>query len=345
LPLGEVLVGDAATRLSELPDESVDTVVTSPPYFLLRDYQTPGQIGLEESVEVYVQRLLGVLEEVRRVLKPTGALWLNLGDSFSRSAALGAPPKGMLLAPERLVLALTAAGWLLRSKVVWAKPNPMPSSVKDRLSCSWEPLYFLTKGPDYVFDLDAIRIPAASHMRGPSLPGRGTKHGGHPKRPPWAGPLAGSNAGLAAMKARGANSHPRGKNPGDVWGIATASYHGAHFATFPAALVERPLKATCPERVCSACGLPWRRSRVIQGLGATAIRGNLEKRCACPNDAAWQPGVVLDPFMGAGTVAIVAERLRRSWLGVELKAEYVTLTHRRLAEERSVRAPPSAEAA
>jgi DNA modification methylase len=131
------------------------------------------------------------------------------------------------------------------------------------------------------------------------------------------------------MKARGASSHPLGKNPGDVWTIPTAAYRGAHFATFPEALVERPLLATCPERVCRACGSAWRRARIMQRLGSLAVRGELRKSCGC-EERAWQPGIVLDPFMGAGTVGVVAERLHRRWVGIELNPDFAALARERI---------------
>lgn len=330
LPVGQILVGDAAERLRRLPTASVDTIVTSPPYFRLRDYQSDGQIGLESTVDDWVRFLRTVMAEAARVLKPSGCVWLNLGDSYSRSMKSGAAAKSLHLAPEKLLLALEADGWLLRNKLVWAKPNGMPASVRDRLACRWEPVFLLTRSPDYFFDLDAIRIPASSTLNRPSRTGAATKyHSVDGKRPAWSGPAAGINSGLAAMKARGETSHPLGKNPGDWWIIPTASYRGAHFATFPPALVERPLQATCPERVCRRCGTAWRRARAAQQLGSLAVLGQLRKSCAC-QDRAWQPGIVLDPFMGAGTVGVVATRLGRRWIGIELNPDYAEQARERI---------------
>jgi DNA modification methylase len=343
LPVGRVVLGDAAEQLRRLPRGAVDTVVTSPPYFMLRNYGAEGQIGLEGSVGQWVEHLLEVLREVARVLKPGGSLWLNLGDTYSRHERHGALPKGLVLAPEQLLLALSAEGWMVRNKVVWAKPNPMPASVRDRLSTTWEPIYLLTRDRHYFFDLDAIRVPPRSRLSGPSIVGEDTKYGERSKhRPAWSGPLAGSNSGLEKMKARGASSHPLGKNPGDVWTIPTAAYRGAHFATFPEALVERPLLATCPERVCRACGIAWRRARIIQRLGSLAVRGELRKSCGC-DDRAWQTGIVLDPFMGAGTVGVVAERLHRRWVGIELNPDFAALAEERIRTvERDHQEPAAA---
>jgi site-specific DNA-methyltransferase (adenine-specific) len=324
-----ILIGDARTRLTELPDASVDCVVTSPPYFRLRDYQIDGQLGLEPSVDAWVEDLVAVVDELARVLTPTGSLWLNLGDSYARDRRHGAPPKGLVLAPERLLLALADRGWLVRNKVIWAKTNPMPTSVRDRLSCTWEALYFLVRRPDYWFDLDAIRMPHRTTRR-PSQAVRKRLAQGV-AAPSWAGPLAGSNAGLLRAQAEGRSGHPLGKNPGDVWTLPTAGFRGAHFATFPTALVERPLLATCPAAVCSRCRTPWRRPPA-RHLGQLAVTGRLHPSCHC--HAPSHPGLVLDPFLGSGTVALVAEAHRRDWLGIELNPAFAEIAEERLRTRR-----------
>jgi DNA modification methylase len=339
-------MGDVLTQLGTLPTGSVDSCITSPPYFLLRDYGVTGQLGLEANVEEWVSNLLAVTAEVARVLKPTGGLWLNLGDSFSRHVRYGAPPKGLLCAPERLLLAMADNGWLVRNKVIWAKPNPMPSSVTDRLNLTYENLYFLTRSGHYQFDLDAIREPHRS---------LGSKTGRAPlgRRPAWAGPLAGSQDGLRQARADGIPGHILGKNPGDVWTIPTYGFRGAHFATFPEALVTRPLLATCPEAICTKCGTAWRRQVTVKRLGATAVdpKPNRE-RCVikmprrwltirevgeligCTCQAPTRPGVVLDPFFGSGTVGVVAERLGRDWIGIELNPDYGQLALARIEAAR-----------
>lgn len=328
LPRNVVLVGDAVDRLRELPDDSVDTVVTSPPYYGLRDYQTGGQIGLEASVHGWVRSLVSVTDELARVLKPTGSLWLNLGDSYSRHPRYGAPPKGLLLAPERLLLALAGRGWRVRNKVVWAKPNPLPASVQDRLTAGWEPLYLLVRSPHYYFDLDAIRVPHTSTRTASKQnpDGAATR-----LPPPWAGPLAGNQVGLDRLHALGRAGHHLGKNPGDVWTLATSSRRDGHHAAFPETLIERPILATCPAATCRVCGIPWRQAEQLRRLGRLAVVSTLSPSCKCNSD--WQPGVVLDPFIGSGTTAVVAERFGRDWLGIEIKAEFAALTERRLAED------------
>ena len=335
LPRNTLLVGVATERLRQLPQGSVDCVVTSPPYFLLRDYGVEHQFGLEPTVEEWVNNLRGVVAEVARVLKPTGSLWLNLGDSYSRHARYGAPPKGLLLAPERLALALVEDGWVLRNKVIWAKPNPMPSSVGDRLSCTWEVVYHFVRERSYFYDLDAIREPHRS--RGAVKAGKALG-----ERPAWAGPLAGSQDGLRRAREAGTPGHVLGRNPGDVWRIATRGYRGAHFATFPEALVRRPILATCPEAVCTACGLPWRRGASVTrqaeqpGLGNPAGTQGIGPLVPCGCGTPTLPGVVMDCFFGTGTVGVVAQKLGREWLGIELNPKYADLARERLGGDVAV---------
>lgn len=320
VPRREILVGDALTTLRALPRNCVDTVLTSPAYYLLRDYQIEGQLGMEASVSEWVDNLVAVCDELARVLRPTGSMWLNLGDSYSRHLRYGAPPKSLLLGPERLLLALSQRGWIVRNKVVWVKPNPMPASVVDRLNTTWEPMFLLVRSTSYHFRLDAIREPHRSRRSPTEKPDDKLKYGAA-KRPPWSGPLAGSNSGLLKARAEGRSGHRLGKNPGDVWTVATASFGGKHYATFPVGLIERPLKATCPEKVCAACGQPW-----------SHRDGSLRPDCRCKAGSC--PGLVLDPFIGAGTTALVAERLGRDWLGIELNPEYARLARQRIETAR-----------
>jgi site-specific DNA-methyltransferase (adenine-specific) len=328
-PRNVVIIGDAVHRLRSLAPASVDCVVTSPPYYALRNYGARGQIGLESSVTGWVDRLVAVCDEIGRVLKTEGCFWLNLGDSYARSSRHGAPPKSLLLGPERLLLALSERGWIVRNKVVWAKPNPMPSSARDRLTCSWEPLYLLTRSPSYWFDLDAARTPHRSQRR-PSPKARIPT-----EKARWAGPLAGTQSGLGRLKRLGRVGHPLGKNPGDVWTMPTSSFRGGHHATFPEVIVERPLRLSCPERVCAGCGKAWRRAPV-RALGHLAVLGDFRPACAC--HVGWLPGLVLDPFMGSGTTAVVAERLGRDWVGIELNPKFAAIAERRVVTHREANA-------
>lgn len=329
LPRNTILLGDVRERLGDLPAGSIDTIITSPPYMQLRNYGVTDQIGLEDHVDAWVNELRLVAAGLARVLKPSGSWWLNLGDSYSRHTHTGAPPKSLLLAPERLAIALVADGWVLRSKVIWAKTNSMPASVADRLACTWEVVYLFVRSPRYHFDLDAIRIPHRSPTN--RKPARTTIAGYPPHTagpPSWAGPLAGNNTGLARLKAAGIPGHPAGKNPGDVWTMATSTFRGEHFATFPPQLVERPLLATCPERVCSRCARPWTRPPQ-----RSAKCNNLTATCEC--NARSRAGVVLDPFFGSGTVGVVAQQHHRDWIGIELNPAFAKLAEQRIAHART----------
>jgi site-specific DNA-methyltransferase (adenine-specific) len=305
-PRDTILQGDAAEQLANLPSGFVDCVLTSVPYYLQRSYEVDGQIGLEPSVDEWVQRLRAVFGEVARVLKPTGALWLNLADTYSRRHASGAHAKSLLLGPERLALALLESGWVIRNRCVWRKQAPMPSGVTDRLDTTYDTVYFMTRSPRYFFDLDAVREPM-------------------------------TNAGGPAL----------GRNPGDVWNLPKAKFGGGHFATFPERLVELPLLATCPAKVCQACGAPWKTRTTKEYIGRPVqfqrdrfvrrhpvryrvIRRNPKLIPGCSCQAPTRPGLILDPFYGSGTVGAVAERHGRDWLGIELNPSYRDLAWQRI---------------
>jgi DNA modification methylase len=324
LPRNTVLRGDAAAMLADLLPESIDAIVTSPPYPAgVRDYGAGAQLGQEVAVTEYVANLCRVLRGAGRVLKPHGSLWLNLGDVYARDGRRGVPRGSLLLAPQRVALALSADGWIVRNIAIWAKPNPLPQSARDRLSPTYEVVIFATKQRRYCFDLDAIREPHRSV--GSPRPSEGQRR------------YQGGNSGLGRLKALGRVGNPRGKNPGDAWTVATAVDRLGHQATFPEALVERPILATCPERICTQCDQAWVRPtrwlsiHTKEGVRDVRRVGELE-RCDC--FAPSRPGVVLDPFFGAGTVGVVAERLNRDWLGIELNPAYAKLAARRIKSGR-----------
>ncbi len=331
-PRRELLLGDAVTRLRGIPDASIDTVVTSPPYLLLRDYQVDGRIGVEQHVDQWVHAIREVAHEASRVLVPTGTLWLNLGDTYSTHPREGAPRKSLLLGPERVAEALVTDGWTLRNKIVWAKPSTTPSSVRDRLSTKHEVIYLFTRETSYFFDLDAIRVP---HQSRPPKPRRAISLAD--KRPGWLGPNSDDDRGLAAMRTAGITGHPLGKNPGDVWTIGVSRYRGAHFATYPTSLVERMLLAGCPERRCTRCRKPY--VHPLKRSGVTAERMPLVPTCQHRGES--EPGLVLDPFMGSGTTAVVAEQLGRDWLGIELNPAFIRLAEQRIKEARTTADPTS----
>jgi site-specific DNA-methyltransferase (adenine-specific) len=329
VPVNTILQGDVRQRLRELPDNSIDCIITSPPYFGVRNYGHSDQMGAEKYVEHWAEELRNVCRQLARVLKPTGALWLNLGDCYARHQKEGAPHKSLLLGPSRLALALLRDGWIIRNQVVWAKANPMPSSVRDRLTTTHEAVYFLVRSRRYFFDIDAIRQPLRTTTVQSTSDAERTYPPDDSRRTARG---VNKNDGLGQLKARGVAGHPLGKNPGDVWHLATANFRGAHFAVFPFGLTTIPLLATCPEKVCVECGRPWQRRPATR---ETATLGELRAECAC--HAGTRPGVVLDPFMGAGTVALAAEQHGRDWLGIELNADYVALAEDRLAAWRQLK--------
>lgn len=282
-----ILTGDCREVLKTLPDESVHCVVTSPPYWGLRDYGVEGQLGLETTPDEYVANMVAVLREVRRVLRSDGTLWLNLGDSYAGggnyrgmtsestltskqrsnrgarglSQALGAAGKDFGLAakqlvgiPWRVAFALQADGWWLRQDIIWAKPNPMPESVRDRCTKSHEYLFLLSKSSTYYYDADAIAEPVTlSTVERMSQPTLDEQAGSDRVPGKTKGPMK------AVLKSSGdvAGSVPwegSTRNKRSVWTVTTQPFSEAHFATFPPALIEPCVLAGCPERTCGACG-------------------------------------------------------------------------------------------
>ena len=282
IPLGprdsQILVGDAGSKLTEIPADSVDVIVTSPPYFRQRDYSAPGQVGQEETPDSYIARLVEIFHKARHVLKPQGSLWLVLGDKYDDGQLLGMP--------WRVALALQADGWVLRSDVIWQKPNAMPSATKNRPTTDHEYVFLLTKSKSYYYNADAIREPHVTFTERSRMRG-GRKHFGQRGGTPEAGKNSG-NSNLHDGRWDQA-FHPLGRNKRTVWSIPLSKFRDAHFAVFPETLVENCIRASSPEE-----------------------------------------GRVLDPFLGSGTVAVVAQRLGRSFLGIDISAEYCQMAKRRL---------------
>jgi DNA modification methylase len=294
-----VVYNKSCESMAELPDGAVQTCVTSPPYFGLRDYGVEGQIGLEDTIDAYVQRLVGVFREVRRALRDDGTLWLNLGDSYasqggpqvvntineraggsdtqngglSRNVPSDLKPKDLMGVPWRVAFALQADGWWLRDAIVWAKPNPMPSSVTDRCTSSYEMVFMLAKSARYYADMESVKETAI--------------HAGETRtttKKSSAGQAAGIGIKPSGNAIPGSVVEITDRNPRNVWTIATTPYSDAHFATFP---LELPLR-------CIRIGTK-------------------------PGD------LVLDPFAGSGTTLEAAESIGRRWVGYELNAAYVAL--------------------
>lgn len=284
-----ILIGDVRDRLADLPDESVQCVVTSPPYFALRDYGVDGQIGLEPTPEAYCAAMVAVFREVRRVLRRDGTLWLNIGDSYAshdpggyrageflnpggrppvkQGAARnragtyrsdGLKPKDLIGIPWMLAFALRADGWYLRSDIIWAKPNPMPESVTDRPTKAHEYLFLLTKSSRYYYDAEAVAERSENA-------GRVLRYTGDQKNND-VDPV------LMATRPKGRDiTVTETRNKRTVWTIATQPFRDAHFATFPEALVEPCILAGSSERgQCPACGAPWR--RVVERSRVTHAR-------------------------------------------------------------------------
>lgn len=296
--VNDIHQGDAKETMREMPESSVHMVMTSPPYFGLRDYGEDGQIGLEDSLDGYIRELVDVGNEIRRVLRDDGSWWLNLGDSYGRD-------KQKQLVPHRVAIALQDAGWIVRNDAVWAKPNPMPQSVKDRLNDTFEFVFHLVSQKDYHYDLDSIREPHETSTKPRQIGGEGAQEG-------VSSPQVRDNRDYSR------SCHPLGKNPGDVFEVSTKPFSEAHFAVYPPGLVEKPLMASCPPDVCSSCGAPCEKS----GDG-------WRQTCECDTDET-DPGIVLDPFAGSGTTALVAREHGRRFIGIELNPDYVAIAQKRV---------------
>ena len=234
--------GDVYDELPKLPAESVHTVMTSPPYWNLRDYGEDDQLGLEETPEEFVENLADVFDEVKRVLRPDGSLWLNLGDTYD--------DKDLQQIPARVALELQSRGWILRNRVTWAKPNPMPQSVKDRLNDTTEAVFHFVKNKDYWYDLDAIR---EAHAESTMDRGAGSDYSTKTYTPAEQFPEREPHNQEASV-------HPAGKNPGDVFEVTTKPFPDAHFAVYPPELCAKPIKATAPPK-----GSPRQSRRRVPG--------------------------------------------------------------------------------
>jgi len=222
-----VIHAHCCRSMRELADGSIDTVFTSPPYWALRNYGGVGEIGREKTVDEYVESLVEVFCEIKRVLKPSGSVWLVTGDTYKN--------KSLVLAPERLAIALLAQGWLIRNALVWRKSDPLPESVKDRLARMHERVFHLVKSRNYYYSLEPVRIPHRRPERIGIVERRVAANGRREERV--------GRAGFVAARSR--THHPNGKNPGDVFTCATSNFSG-HPAAFPEKLVEPRLLSTTP---------------------------------------------------------------------------------------------------
>lgn len=293
-----IIIGNAMTDLAKIPSESVHCCITSPPYLGLRDYGVDDQIGLEQNVEEYIEKLRIVFGEVFRILKPDGTLWLNIADSYAGSGKnkdVNYKPKDLIGIPWQLAFALRSDGWYLRQDIIWYKPNCMPESVRDRCTRSHEYLFLLSKSKRYYYDFEAMKEPCVgfdqSSPRGSAgtfTPNSGRRKGNRKTFRGGGKYTRGQsfqNASAAANDSIGnAENISLLRNRRDVWSVSTKGYKGAHLATFPSKLIEPCVLAGCP-------------------VG----------------------GVILDPFLGSGTTGEVALQHNRHFIGMELNPAYAKL--------------------
>lgn len=233
----EILHGDALEQLKTLPDRSVNCIVTSPPYYALRDYGIAEQIGLEETPKQFIDALVDVFRESRRVLRDDGTLWVNIGDSFCSKAVGNVKRKDLMGIPFMLALALRDDGWFFRCDVIWSKPHSMPEAVKDRPTRSHEYVFLFTKSDTYAYDHEAILEPVKQSSLDRVKRGWKSTH-------PTAGNKEGGGVDVEEMGTRFAN--PKGKNKRSVWNVGLKPWRGAHFATYPPELIEPCILAGCP---------------------------------------------------------------------------------------------------
>ena len=292
-------VGDNLFHLTNIPDNSVDMCVTSPPYYNLRDYKNSGQIGTENTVKDFVENLCKVFDEIHRILKPTGSCWVNIGDTYDK--------KRLLQVPSRFEIAMCDRGWHLRNEIIWSKPNPQPISSKDRFWGNHEKFFWFVKDvKKYYFNRDAILVPQAEiSIR------RMFSKNNMSKRKDF---NATSKEGFAISSDSQDKHYARmreemgidkefnyeeliksGKCPTrpefDTWNVPSVTYKGAHFAVYPPELIEKPILSCCPEQ-----------------------------------------GIVIDPFMGSGTTGEVAKLNNRKYIGLELNPEYAILANERISK-------------
>ena len=318
-----IIVGDCRQILATLPEQSIQCVVTSPPYWGQRDYGVDGMIGLEADVQTWLAVMVDVFRGVRRVLRDDGTVWLNLGDKYAGSGGAGGDynagglkaeqsgtgpsastkqsgfkQKDLMGLPWRVALALQDDGWYLRRDIIWHKPNPMPESATDRPATAHEYIFLLTKQPRYFYDADAVRTITGKEASPENYGGKGLIT--HPTGPERKAVDLGS--GMSQTKVMPNTTHPADASLRSVWKIATQAFGGAHYATYPEKLVE-----------------------------------------PCIMAGSRQGDTILDPFSGAGTTGLVAARFDRNYIGIELNPEYAAMSLKRIADRVGVTDPEQLE--
>lgn len=308
--VNHIYTTDALKGLQQLKAESTDCVVTSPPYWGLRDYGVKGQLGLEKTYQQYIGKLIEIFDEVKRVLKSTGTVWVNIADTYGGSncgygqkenssglqnvakqkyypTSNGKPvaskifPKSLIGIPYRFALAMIDKGWILRNTIIWQKPNAMPESAKDRFTNDFEYLFFFSKSKKYYFEQQYEDFLSNEYDMERMRKGRKE----------YSGKWSGKKQRIRSRKSAFVAGHAKGRNKRAVWEINTRPFKDAHFAVFPEQLIETPIKSGCPKG-----------------------------------------GIVLDPFMGSGTTAIVAQKHGRKFIGLELNLKYVKIAGKRIAQ-------------
>jgi len=369
----KILCGSATDILPTLPAESVNCVVTSPPYWAKRRYRGQslvwadgwtGELGLEPEPNMYIDHLCAIFDQIKRVLRKDGVLWVVIGDTMSGSGGDHKPHHGgkdeykmshdyskkvgqpknksdfpkkcQCCVPERFSIEMINRGWIRRSTCLWHKPNPKPESVKDRFTNDFEYVYMFVKNKKYYFDQQYEPTVTAAH------------------KPGWATDCLDNNdrrADKTDQKVWGANGLRQLRT---TFNVVLQPYKGAHFAVFPEKLIEPLIKATCPKWVCDSCGKiaapvygsqtvkrrrPQDRTDRQAGDGGSnnthaGVNRQLKGYKVCDCAADFNPGVVLDPFVGAGTTAMVANRLERNWIGIELNKSFVRMAYKRLKKQK-----------
>lgn len=302
--INKIICGDCLEVMKKVPNESIDMVITSPPYWGLRDYGVEEQLGIEPMFDEYVVKLCDIFDEVKRVLKKKGTCWVNLGDTYSTHGGSANTThthnfmsakqsveegiykpkpkslpfeKSLIQIPSRFAIEMSNRGWILRNEIIWHKPNCMPDSAKDRFTVDFEKLFFFVKNKKYYFEQQFERHITKGETRR-TINGKESN----------ARYSEASKYGVLTKVHMGYT--PQGRNKRTVWKITTKPYPEAHFAVYPEGLLKIPIKSGCP-------------------MG----------------------GVILDPFMGSGTTALVAKKLGREFIGIELNPEYCKLAEKRIA--------------
>lgn len=298
------------TILKKLPDESVDSIVTSPPYYALRDYGVKGQIGLERNFTEYLEKLFAVFDEAKRVLKQSGTCWVVIGDTYGGSAASGKLinsrklknnksnhslskthnkgkyAKCLLQIPARFAIGMIERGWILRNEIIWHKPNLLPQSMRDRFTMDFEKIFFFTKSKKYFFKQQFEPLKNPDRLK--------RRYFNPDNKHKWWNPDLKLPVNPVSMEKSRAKALQVGRNKRSVWTIGTRRFSGNHFAVFHEKLIETPIKAGCPI-----------------------------------------DGIILDPFIGSGTTAIVAKRLGRNYIGVDVNFDYVKMSVRRVKKYKA----------